>query len=729
MKTSEPYNAPPSIPNSVAASFIRDTATLIGAQGLITVVAIGTSVITARALGPEGRGYFGLALLFTAALVTLTDFGMGPAGTRLAATRQWPPRVILSSQALAGLTRIVIVAVIGLAIIAFAHGWLFPGLPTRFLQIGLLLLIPTTIAGFILPLFLGLGRATIYSRLLVLSSYLAFGALGAAWLLFGLDVQKALIAQVAAGVATSTVIWINAIRTAGGLGRPSFGYLSAAYQFGLGIYVSNVSWFAHSRLVVLLINGYVGAEAVGIYFLAQTAADRVYMFADSIGTILLPRIAEDPENNSARLTPIIFRITLLIGGTASVSLAIIAPWFVRVLYTDVFMDAVPTLRLLLVAIVLSSGWRVLSQDLNGRGNSGLTAAVNAGAAGINLALAIVLLPRFGIVGAAWSTIGSSGFAMIAGVWLLNHNRIDRGRLEFLMPSTRERAVARGLLGGLRYVSQMGYRFWWALLRAYVLDDLALRLVLLASPFRRRWIVLIRRLTMPLALRRARSLQVKIAIRQPLTSVLQPEELGFSAVVIASIRKTAYDGEIAVLGEFDHYGRLVSTLPTIDCLTYTTTEQARPRERARVLLVMMPKGVAVLKRYFGNHAKNRFLAELSALERLRGSGARVPEILQIDVDTPELVETFIPGKDLERVLESMGAQLTGEATRERLGGNPSEQEIFDSYIAEGAHFATKLAPGIIEEIHEQLRIIHRNGVEVYDFKYGNVIIHGIPAFRT
>lgn len=722
---------PPSPPRPVAVSparFARDAMSLLGAQGVITIVAVGTSIITTRALGPEGRGNFGLALLFASALVTFTDFGIGWAGVRYAASRAWPAPAIFASHALAGAVRVLITGVVGLVLIAVARDMLFPGVPAEFLVLGLLMLIPTTVAMSVLPLLLGLGRAATYSSLLLLSSSLAFGALGVAWLLLGLDVRTALIVEAAAGTVTSVAIWSRVSRAAGGLGRPSGPYLRAAYRFGIGVYTSSVGTFVNTRLVLLLVNGYIGAAGVGLYTLAQTAADRIYMLADGIGTILLPSIAEDPERNSTRLTPLVFRVALLVGGAVAIALAVVAEWFVRILYSDAFADAVPTLRLLLVAAVLSSGWRVLSQDLNGRGRSGLTAGVNGVAAAVNLALAMVLLPRIGLEGAAWSSIASGSLALLIGVWLFGRHGIERGAIVLLVPGARERAVAGRLLRGLAYAAQMGPDFWWALMRAYLLDGFALRVMVTVSPARRRLDYLVGWLGTPAALRRARSLQVRITARCPSMAVVQIDELGLPDAVVKSIRTAASDCEMVVLGEFDHYGWLVPTFAPIEGMCCTTADRATPRGRSRVLLVATPRGVAFRKEYSGRDATRRFLDELGVLERLRGSGARVPEVLAIDVSALALTETFVPGPDLEQVLEAMGAGLTGASIRERVGSDPSAQAVHEEYLAEGARFAARLDPVIFEGILQQVRLVHRHGVKLHDIKYGNVIIHrdtGLP----
>ena len=275
-------------------------------------------------------------------------------------------------------------------------------------------------AGFMLPLILGLGKGPIYSRLLVLSSLLTFSVLSVAWFTVGLDVRLALLLQLTAGLITAVIIWRKTSKAAGGLGRPKIDYLAAAYRFGSGIYASSLSSFANAKLTLLFINGFNGAVAVGLFTIAQTATDRLYLLADSIGTILLPHVSQSPDRNSAHLTPVVFRITVFFVSCISLVLALIANWLIPLLFSEEFSGAVPILYLLLIGVVFSSGWRVLSQDLNARGRSGTTAVVNGIAGLVCLGLSVFLLPRVGILGAAWALIVSSILSLLAGIWLFHH---------------------------------------------------------------------------------------------------------------------------------------------------------------------------------------------------------------------------------------------------------------------------------------------------------------------
>lgn len=708
--------------SNTPSQFVTDSVALMGGQIIVTIFSLGSVVITARALDADGRGQFSLALLLANMIFMFTEFGLGSAGTRLMAAGRWPRPEILGSHAFAIAVRVLVAGLIGLAVVLVAHDSIFPGMPIEYLLLGMLQLLPLTLTGSILPLLLGLGLAKTYNRILVLSSLLALGFIATGWVIIGLNVRTALLLQLIASCITAAIIWRKTSQAVGGLARPNFRYLAEAYRFGMGMYASSVLSFANTRLIWLLINSFVGVAAVGLYTIAQTATERIYLVADALGSILFPRIAEDPESNSARITPTVFRIVLIIGAVLAVGMALVADWLVRFLFTDAFAGSVPVLRLLLVAVVLSSGWRVLSQDLNGRGYSQVTATVNGAATVLCLGLAWLLLPQLGLAGAAWSAIAAAGMSIFAGILLFGYySSASHAATELFVPSLRERQFVARLLRGSVYAMQLGPSFAWALTRAYLLDGLALQFATLIAPFRRRINEVINWLNTPVQLHRARKLQKIIAIRPFTNPAIQLNELGLADDAINEIRNACREGDEVILGEFDHYGLLVSSFGPITGMPCISAKQRDPRRRAHIWLVMIPRGIGVRKQFFGAQAKQRFLRELWALELLRGTAARVPEIMAIDVNALTLTTTFI-GVDLEQVLTTKGARLTGAEIRERLGKNPTFLDIFNEYISEGARFMAEFPPAFVESIHQQIRIAHQHGVRLYDIKYGNVAVH-------
>jgi len=69
------------LPNhsSTGTRFSVGTGITAGAQAISLIVGLGTSVILARVLGPEGKGSYTLAMLLPSLIVTFGNLGIGPA--------------------------------------------------------------------------------------------------------------------------------------------------------------------------------------------------------------------------------------------------------------------------------------------------------------------------------------------------------------------------------------------------------------------------------------------------------------------------------------------------------------------------------------------------------------------------------------------------------------------------------------------------------------------------
>ena len=151
--------------------------------------------------------------------------------------------------------------------------------------------------------------------------------------------------------------------------------------------------------------------------------------SDAVGTMLMPKISEDPESNSSFITPTVFKITIIVTFFIALILAIFANSIVTLMYTEEFAGSIIIMQFLLVAVIFSSGWRVISQDLNGRGLTKFTAMINVMLVIISLSLAIILLPKIGLVGAAIGSIIAYVFASLIGVIFFVKNT---DKIKFIM---------------------------------------------------------------------------------------------------------------------------------------------------------------------------------------------------------------------------------------------------------------------------------------------------------
>jgi len=396
-------------------NFSIDVMSLVGGQLVIAVISLVNSIVLARALGVEGRGYFIMAMLLPSMLITFSDFGLGQASTKFAASKKWLASTIFVTNTIVMCIRLIVIGIVGAIVIHGYSGSLFPGIPKQYLYLGLLQTVGLVIQGMIFPIFLGLGQGVRYSLILVASSVLSLLTLSTGWLAVGLSVNLALVLQFGSSFVMAIYIYFSVLKHIGEIGTASKQYFKEAFRFGSGIYLSIVSTFANEKMVLLILNSFGGVIFVSLYTIAQALTERIYLLSDAVGTMLMPKIAEDPDHNSYMLTPVVFKLTVIITTILSSLLMITADWIITFIYSSEFAGSIEIMRLLLVAVIFSSGWRVLSQDLNARGFTKVTAIINVSLAIVSLTLAGILLPLIGLKGAALASILAYIFALISGV--------------------------------------------------------------------------------------------------------------------------------------------------------------------------------------------------------------------------------------------------------------------------------------------------------------------------
>jgi O-antigen/teichoic acid export membrane protein len=138
------------------------------------------------------------------------------------------------------------------------------------------------------------------------------------------------------------------------------------------------------------------------------------MPSQAVSTALFPTIAaERTESGRRSMTPVVARSTLWLTAILGGILIIVADPAVNLLYSSRFSASGEVVRVLVPGIVLFSAARVLANDLAARGRP----LVNSVIAGIsvvcNIALNVLLIPRYGIVGAAWASTASYSVLFVA----------------------------------------------------------------------------------------------------------------------------------------------------------------------------------------------------------------------------------------------------------------------------------------------------------------------------
>lgn len=400
-------------------AFSRDAAITTGSQALSLVLGIGASIIIARALGPEGKGIYSLALLIPSLIVTLSHLGVNLATVYYGARREFAYPDILGSNIWLAIGTGSAGVMAGIIVVLFLRDMVVPGVPRGYLFLGLAVIPAELLFSYVQYVLLGAQRLLAFNGIAVAHKVVSLLFVMAAVWLAGRGVSGALAAALASWVVTDLILCVIARRIAGGLRfNVNWSYVRKAVKFGVQAHLGNIFWFLTHRVDLFLVNGYLGPMAVGFYSLGVAVVEHLWIVSQAASTVLLPRVAaETDEDRRKRFTPLVARSALLLTSLGAIVVAAVAHWVVGLLYSQAFLPAVEPLRILLLGIVALSGARVLANDFAGRGRPMLNTYVVCAGLLLNLGMNVLLIPRYGISGAAWASSISYTLILVARVVL------------------------------------------------------------------------------------------------------------------------------------------------------------------------------------------------------------------------------------------------------------------------------------------------------------------------
>lgn len=205
-----------------------------------------------------------------------------------------------------------------------------------------------------------------------------------------------------AGVATAVVFGMEGVR-----GTPPGGPLAIAQGIRIAApsYVGNILQFLNYRLDFFLVAAFRTTTEVGLYALAASLAQLLWLVSNTMATVLFPRVASDDEARGVAVerTAFFSRFALASTLVLGIVLALIADPFLRIVYGAEYVPATLPIWLLLPGIVAFAPVNVLAAHLAGAGRPEFNVVVAAISVIVTVALDLVLIPAFGIAGAAVAT--------------------------------------------------------------------------------------------------------------------------------------------------------------------------------------------------------------------------------------------------------------------------------------------------------------------------------------
>jgi O-antigen/teichoic acid export membrane protein len=393
-------------------------------KSAIYVLRFPIGILVARFLGPEGKGLLYLLLTSITICVSLGNLGLGPASTYfIGKDRMRLPAVVGNLLAVASVIWLV----------AMIAAWVFfqyvrPDLYSRlplWIWIVVIFLIPSHfLSSSLMQVLMGILRIKEINFVEVTAITIQLLLLIPLMVILDMGITGAFLAYAVSNILATCSFFVLVLHYGGWPTKPDSALLGASLRYGIKSYLSNLMRFLNLRLDAFMVATLAmsGAHATGIYSVSVGLAELIFFIPTSIRRSLFPMVAAQGTTVANRLTAAACRHTIFLTGICALVLATLGPFIIYYLYGKRFVGAMVPLLILLPGVVMLSQARIFYSDLNGRGKPEATAISALLSLIVTVILDFVLIPRFGIVGAALaSTCAYTTEFFVAGLFFIHNS--------------------------------------------------------------------------------------------------------------------------------------------------------------------------------------------------------------------------------------------------------------------------------------------------------------------
>lgn len=378
-------------------------------RGMNVGLGVATYAILARSLGPSDFGVWATALAFVSLFQFLTDFGVEQVGIQRMS--QEPER---EAEWLGAVLGVRSLGAVGASLICLAALQLLSEEGNvRVVGMVLAITILGTAPGSLLAVFESRLRAGVTMTLLTLQSLSWFGGVVLVAVLGG-DVLDYAWAFVVAAIITSLGHLVATRRFARVALRRGRELWRPMVRVALPLGIAGVMSTIYYRIDAVLVFELASAREAGFYGAAYRFLDPLHLFPMGVMGAIFPVLAavhgRDPERVRRLVQAGADYLAVVSLPILAGSLALSGP-LVRLVFGPGFERAAGLVPILMLAFIFVSFGYLSGYLVPVLGLQWRFAAYATGGAVANVVLNVLLIPRYGAYGAAWTTVATEAFVL------------------------------------------------------------------------------------------------------------------------------------------------------------------------------------------------------------------------------------------------------------------------------------------------------------------------------
>lgn len=365
------------------------------------VFGLGKAMIIARYLGPELNGVITALLVYPTLFMTFGALGVRKSSAFLIGSGQFGEEDVKAGVLQAWLVS-TLFSVVSIFILIY---YLSNGSHQPLIIFLAIAPVPFSLLNtYLSGIYLGNNQIAEYNKVEWVPTFILFLATVVLVVFAGLSLKGALIAELLAPFLMS-VLLISRMRVQKYLSlRINRQLLGSLFSLGMAFAVSLLVINLNYRVDVIIMDWLSNKFEIGIYSKGSVLSQYLWQIPMLLGTIVFARGARATDRRvfSLKVTQLL-RISLLIIGSGCVVLALGARLIIMILFGSEFLPSAEVMLWLMPGVLLLTIFKVLNMDMGGQGKPWFALKSMVPALGLNIVLNILLIPRYGAVGAAFTS--------------------------------------------------------------------------------------------------------------------------------------------------------------------------------------------------------------------------------------------------------------------------------------------------------------------------------------
>ena len=389
----------PYSPAPVAKKTAKHYGPTVVAQGLILGIGILTGVLTARLLGPQGRGEYAAVFVWTTGIAALVGLGINQAIAFHQGKRSFTPSELCTAATAIWTIQSVLSIVVCILVLHFVLAGYSP--LVRHVAVLFAFFTPALIGGGNpQALFQGSQDLVKFNFLRSLSPSVYCAALLALFVVQWRSLEAVFgslaFSYVLAAVVGCAMAW-RAFRPRWKWNRAAIGSL---LHFGTRVQTTNLTSYFNQRIDQVILSLFVPPQQLGFYAVAVSLSTAVAVFPQAAGIVTFSKGSNQNRDDAGATIGTAFRASLIWLLLSCGGLYVMAHFLIRHVFGVAFDGSILACRILIPGAFMTGLNQVLYNGASALGRPGLP-SIAEGLSMLVTAIGLFLLvPHYGYIGAA-----------------------------------------------------------------------------------------------------------------------------------------------------------------------------------------------------------------------------------------------------------------------------------------------------------------------------------------